>query len=207
MGGVLVDLDIEGCKAAFKSYLGYYNIDNIIDACHQKGIYGELEEGTLSAEEFRRIVLSESRPDSRPELVDEAMWNILVGIAPYKVTMLRRLAESYDLYLLSNNNPICMPHSTRIFADAGIPLDRIFRKCFLSYEVKALKPSERFYKTVIEEIGIPSEDMLFIDDSQKNVDGAVAAGLPAVYYEPGTDLCSLIAEALNDPSIKMEGVN
>ncbi|MBP3562988.1 MAG: HAD family phosphatase [Bacteroidales bacterium] len=207
MGGVLVDLDIEGCKAAFKSYLGYYNIDNIIDACHQKGIYGELEEGTLSAEEFRRIVLSESRPDSRPELVDEAMWNILVGIAPYKVTMLRRLAESYDLYLLSNNNPICMPHSTRIFADAGIPLDRIFRKCFLSYEVKALKPSERFYKTVIEEIGIPSEDMLFIDDSQKNVDGAVAAGLPAVYYEPGTDLCSLLAEALNDPSIKMEGVN
>lgn len=207
MGGVLVDLDIEGCKAAFKSYLGYYNIDNIIDACHQKGIYGELEEGTLSAEEFRRIVLSESRPDSRPELVDEAMWNILVGIAPYKVTMLRRLAESYDLYLLSNNNPICMPHSTRIFADAGIPLDHIFRKCFLSYEVKALKPSERFYKTVIEEIGIPSEDMLFIDDSQKNVDGAVAAGLPAVYYEPGTDLCSLLAEALNDPSIKMEGVN
>ena len=207
MGGVLVDLDIEGCKAAFKSYLGYYNIDNIIDACHQKGIYGELEEGTLSAEEFRRIVLSESRPDSRPELVDEAMWNILVGIAPYKVTMLRRLAESYDLYLLSNNNPICMPHSTRIFADAGIPLDHIFRKCFLSYEVKALKPSERFYKTVIEEIGIPSEDMLFIDDSQKNVDGAVAAGLPAVYYEPGTDLCSLLAETLNDPSIKMEGVN
>lgn len=207
MGGVLVDLDIEGCKAAFKSYLGYYNIDNIIDACHQKGIYGDLEEGTLSAEEFRRIVLSESRPDSRPELVDEAMWNILVGIAPYKVTMLRRLAESYDLYLLSNNNPICMPHSTRIFADAGIPLDRIFRKCFLSYEVKALKPSERFYKTVIEEIGIPSEDMLFIDDSQKNVDGAVAAGLPAVYYEPETDLCSLLAEALNDPSIKMEGVN
>lgn len=207
MGGVLVDLDIEGCKAAFKSYLGYYNIDNIIDACHQKGIYGDLEEGTLSAEEFRRIVLSESRPDSRPELVDEAMWNILVGIAPYKVTMLRRLAESYDLYLLSNNNPICMPHSTRIFADAGIPLDHIFRKCFLSYEVKALKPSERFYKTVIEEIGIPSEDMLFIDDSQKNVDGAVAAGLPAVYYEPGTDLCSLLAEALNDPSIKMEGVN
>lgn len=207
MGGVLVDLDIEGCKAAFKSYLGYYNIDNIIDACHQKGIYGDLEEGTLSAEEFRRIVLSESRPDSRPELVDEAMWNILVGIAPYKVTMLRRLAESYDLYLLSNNNPICMPHSTRIFADAGIPLDRIFRKCFLSYEVKALKPSERFYKIVIEEIGIPSEDMLFIDDSQKNVDGAVAAGLPAVYYEPGTDLCSLLAEALNDPSIKMEGVN
>lgn len=202
MGGVLVDLDIEGCKAAFKSSLGYSNIDNIIDACHQKGIYGDLEEGTLSAEDFRSIVLSESYPGSRPSLVDEAMWNILVGIAPYKVSMLKRLAGSYDLYLLSNNNPICMPHSRRIFEKAGIPLDEIFIKCFLSYEVKALKPSAKFYKTVIEEIGIPAGDMLFIDDSQKNVDGAVAAGLPAVYYEPGTDLCALLAEALNDPSIK-----
>ena len=31
MGGVLVDLDIEDCKAAFKEYLGYYEIDSIID--------------------------------------------------------------------------------------------------------------------------------------------------------------------------------
>ena len=44
--------------------------------------------------------------------------------------------------------------------------------------------------------------MLFIDDSQKNVDGAIAAGLPAVYYEPGTDLAALLADALGDPSIK-----
>ena len=39
MGGVLVDLDIEDCKKAFKERLGYYDIDEIIDACHQKGIY------------------------------------------------------------------------------------------------------------------------------------------------------------------------
>ena len=39
MGGVLVDLDIEGSKKAFKESLGYYDIDEIIDACHQKGIY------------------------------------------------------------------------------------------------------------------------------------------------------------------------
>ena len=30
MGGVLVDLDIEGCKAAFKSILGYERIDELI---------------------------------------------------------------------------------------------------------------------------------------------------------------------------------
>jgi putative hydrolase of the HAD superfamily len=49
MGGVLVDLDIEDCKKVFREELGYEGIDEIIDACHQKGIYGDLEEGTLSA--------------------------------------------------------------------------------------------------------------------------------------------------------------
>ena len=40
------------------------------------------------------------------------------------------------------------------------------------------------------------EEMLFIDDSRRNVEGAIAAGLPAVYYEPGTDLDALLAEVL-----------
>ena len=205
MGGVLVDLDIEDCKKMFKELLGYSNIDNLIDPCHQKGIYGDLEEGTLSAEDFRSQVLAESRPGSDPKLVDEAMSHILVGIEPYKAEMLKKLSKSYRLYLLSNNNPICLPYSAAMFRNAGVPLDEIFDKCFLSFEMKALKPSEAFYKSVVDQIGLPSEEMLFIDDSQKNVDGSIDAGLPAVYYEPGTDLSALLAEVLEDPSVKMEG--
>ncbi len=198
MGGVIVDLDIEDCKRAFKEYLGYYKIDELIDPCHQKGIYGDLEEGKLSGDEFRRIVLQDSVPGALAENVDKAMWHILTGISPYKVEMLKRLSESYDLYLLSNNNPVCLPRAKAIFEDAGIPLEKIFRKCFYSFEMKALKPSEPFYKAVVKEIGLPAEQMFFIDDSQKNVDGAIAAGLPAVYYEPGTDLEALIGKVLEE---------
>lgn len=198
MGGVIVDLDIEDCKRAFKEYLGYYRIDELIDPCHQKGIYGDLEEGKISGDEFRRIVLQDSDPGALAENVDKAMWHILTGISPYKVEMLKRLSESYDLYLLSNNNPVCLPRAKAIFEDAGIPLEKIFRKCFYSFEMKALKPSESFYKAVVREIGIPAEQMFFIDDSQKNVDGAIAAGLPAVYYEPGTDLETLISNVLEE---------
>ena len=201
MGGVLVDLDIEDCKKVFKEALGYNDIDQIIDACHQKGIYGDLEEGTLSAEEFRSIVLAGSRPGSVPEMVDEAMSHILVGIQPYKVQMLKKLAQEYDLYMLSNNNAICLPYSRAMFADAGIPLEDIFKKCFFSFEMKALKPSAAFYKEVVEQIGLPAEEMFFIDDSQRNVDGSIAAGLPAVYYEPGTDLEALIYGVLNKEEV------
>lgn len=198
MGGVLVDLDIEDCKRAFRSGLGFDGIDDIIDACHQKGIYGDLEEGKLSAEEFRSIVLAGSREGAVEADVDEAMSHILVGIDPYKADLLKRLSEKYELYMLSNNNPICLPYSSKMFSDAGIPLEKIFRKSFFSYEMKALKPSEAFYKAVMKEIGRSSDELLFIDDSQKNVDGAMAAGLPAVYYEPGTDLAELLDRVLEE---------
>ena len=206
MGGVLVDLDIEDCKRVFRQDLGYVGIDNIIDACHQKGIYGDLEEGTLSADEFRNIVLAESNPGTTPQDVDRAMSHILVGIAPYKVELLRRMAGKYDLCMLSNNNPICLPYSSQMFTDAGIPLAEIFRKCYMSFEMKALKPSEAFYKAVLADIGRAPEDVVFIDDSQRNVDGAIAAGMPAVYYEPGTDLSALLAEVLGDDSLRVEDV-
>lgn len=198
MGGVLVDLDIEDCKRAFKEYLGYFKIDEIIDPCHQKGIYGDLEEGKLTADEFRQIVLSESRPGSQAEDVDRAMWHILTGIESYKIALLQRLAQKYDLYMLSNNNAICLPRSRQLFAEGGATLEELFRKCYFSFEMKALKPSEAFYKAVMEDVGGDPADMLFIDDSQKNVDGAIRAGLPAVYYQPGADLEALLDKVLED---------
>lgn len=205
MGGVLVDLDMQGCKDAFKRILGYSRIDELLDPCHQKGIIGDLEGGVLTEDEFRQAVLSESTEGCVPEDVDKAFWHILEGIAPYKAELLVKMSRSYDLYLLSNNNGITMVRAGQLFEEAGAPLDKVFRKCFLSYQMKALKPSETFYKAVVEQIGLPSDMMLFIDDSMPNVEGSVAAGLPAVHYIPGSDLSALLAEALGDPSLRMEG--
>jgi putative hydrolase of the HAD superfamily len=201
MGGVLVDLDLEDCKKAFIENLGFDEINVILDPCHQKGIIGELEEGLVTANEFRAYVLERSNPGSEPHLVDESLWRILVGIEPKKVDLLKKLSQKYDLYMLSNNNPVCLPRAEVMFAEAGFPMYEGFKKCYISSEMKALKPSEKFYKAVVEDIALPAEEMLFIDDSQRNVDGAIAAGLPAVYYQPGTDLASVLAEALCDSSI------
>ena len=98
MGGVLVDLDIEGCKDSFRKNLEYHDIDRIIDPCHQKGIWGDLEEGLLEADEFRRIILADSCPGAGPQDVDEAMARILVGISPYKAELLKRMCRLSPVY-------------------------------------------------------------------------------------------------------------
>ena len=204
-GGVLIDLDIEDCKAAFKRDLGYEKIDDILDPCHQKGIVGDMEEGVITADEFRAAVLKDARPGARPEEVDEAFMHILSGIPAYKGPLLNRLAETYDIYILSNNNPIVAAHMSELFAGVGVDFEKLFKKSFLSFEMKALKPSEAFYKTVLDQIGVPAEDLFFIDDSQRNVDGAIAAGLPSVYYDPSSDLAALLADVLEDPSLAEYG--
>ena len=201
MGGVLIDLDVPRCIQAFIDDLDYPQITQIIDPCHQKGIFGDMEEGKVSADEFRAYVLKDARKGATPEDVDKALWNILVGIEPYKIPFLKRLAENYDVYMLSNNNPICTPRAEVMFEEAGFSMTKDFKKCYISYKLKALKPSAECFHAIMEDIGIPAENMLFIDDSQKNVDGSIAAGLPAVYYEPGSDLAALLAETLNDPSL------
>jgi putative hydrolase of the HAD superfamily len=164
-----------------------------------------LEEGAISADDFRRMILAESVPGSVEADVDEAFGRILAGIEPYKAELLLRLSERYDLYMLSNNNGITIVKARKMFEELGAPIEKVFIKCFLSYEMKALKPSAEFYRTVMDQIGLPADQMLFIDDSQRNVDGALAAGLPAVYYQPGTDLSVFMAELLEDSSIIMEG--
>ena len=204
-GGVLIDLDIDDCKAAFRRDLGYEKIDDILDPCHQKGIVGDMEEGVITADEFRAAVLKDARPGARPEDVDDAFMHILAGIPAYKGPLLNRLAKSYDIYILSNNNPIVSQHMPELFAGVGVDFGKLFKKSFLSFEMKALKPSASFYKTVLDQINLPSEDLLFIDDSQRNVDGAIAAGLPAVYYDPSTDLAALLADVLGDPSLAQYG--
>ena len=206
LGGVLIDLDLERCRKAFAEDVGYRKINELLDAWHQKGFYSDLEEGKLSEDEFRRKIIegsasaghsapstesvpsAESVPAVSPDDVDHAMWALLTGIEPYKIDFLRELSGKYDLYLLSNNNGISMVRCRQIFEEAGLPMEKVFRKQYLSYEMKMLKPSPQIYRAVIEDIGLSPDEMLFIDDSVSNVAAAASLGIHAVQYVPGADL-------------------
>lgn len=58
LGGVLVDLDIDRCKAAFRS-LGMEAVAQLIDPCYPAEMIGRLEHGEISfheaCEEMRRL--------------------------------------------------------------------------------------------------------------------------------------------------------
>ncbi len=196
LGGVLIDLDFDRCVRAFREVLGYERITEILDLSHQKGIYGEMEAGLISADEFRAEVLKDSRPGCVPADVDRAMAGLLVGMDPAKVPLLERLAEKYPVYALSNNNEISTARMHHIYEENGLDWRRVFRKEFLSCRMRLMKPSREIFDAVAAEIGFPGAEILFVDDSQKNVDGARAAGWQAALYTQGADLGACIANYL-----------
>ena len=195
-GGVLLNLDLEKCKAAFKDILGYNKIDELLDPCHQKGIYGDMEEGKITADEFRTQVLAESRPGSTPEMVDICMAALLTDIDKEKVDYLNRLKERYPLYMLTNNNEISWLRFLDIFQRDGIPIPETFKQCFISCRMGALKPNPVIYKQVMDTIGLPPEEILYIDDSPSNAKAASLLGMRGLWYKVGTDLEALVESAL-----------
>ena len=188
LGGVLIDLDFDRCVRAFREILGYERITELLDLWHQKGIYGDMEAGLITADEFRAEVLRESRPGCVPADVDRAMAGLLVGMDPEKVPLLEELSRQYPVYGLSNNNEISVKRMHDIYEENGLDWRRIFRKEFISCRMKMLKPSREIFDAAAAEIGLPPAEILFVDDSQTNVDGALSAGWQAIYYAQGTDL-------------------
>lgn len=194
IGGVLIGLDLDRCIRTFKEVLGFDRITELLDPYHQKGIYGEMEAGTLSADEFRAEVLKDSRPGCQPEDVDRCMYSLLTGMNPDTVETVKRLAGRYPLYLLSNNNPIAMSRILEMFRENGLAPETTFRDQFISSEMKLLKPSREIYEESVRRTGLPAGEVLFIDDNETNVLAAREAGMQARLFVPGEKLSQLLAD-------------
>lgn len=195
MGGVLLDLDISGCVEAFKS-IGFDKAGEMIDACHQQGLFADLESGKLSAREFIDAAKKYCRPGTTDEEFISCHLKIVTGIAPYKAEYLKKLRKRYPLFILSNNNPLSLPECARYFREAGIPFEETFKELFFSSEMKLMKPYPEIYRETLRHIGYAAEELLFIDDSPSNVATGREMGMNALLSTPGDNLEELIENAL-----------
>lgn len=195
-GGVFLDLDLERAERNFRERTGFEEIDKYLDTKHLKDYFNDFEEGLLSEEEFISRTKSFCKEGTSTAEICECLQSMIVGMDPEKTKVISEFKGKYELYLLSNHNPIALRRTTRIFEDAGIPLDKSFRKCYISFKLKTIKPKAEFFEKVIEDIGLDPKEMLFIDDSQRNVDAAQGVGMNAVLYVCGTNLLDTVKAEL-----------
>lgn len=192
IGGVLVGLDFNRCVESFHK-IGFTKVDEMLDCCHQKGYFDLLESGKMTEREFLDAVKADSAPGTTDEDVRWAFGSFLDPLAEDKIELVKRLyKEGYKLYLLSNNSPITMAKTAELFRDKGVEMDEVFSGTFISSAMGIQKPAPQIFERAAAEIGLPKEEMIFFDDSMRNVEGARAVGIPAVFYDINTPLADTV---------------
>ncbi len=77
------------------------------------------------------------------------------------------------------------------------PFFRLFRGIVVSGEIGILKPDAAVFRRLATDFEIDLTDCLFIDDVQKNVDGASAVGMAGVRFETPAQLrADLVAHSI-----------
>ena len=96
------------------------------------------------------------------------------GLFPGAEELVSTLHEAVTVACLSNTNELHWSAQQ----DASV-LHRLFETRFLSHELGLVKPDREIFDHVLSELGLGGEQVLFLDDNQINVDGALEVGLDA----------------------------
>ncbi len=82
-------------------------------------------------------------------------------------------------YIFSDTNPL----REDLIKEKTKDIFEIATKIFLSHQIKRGKNDMQTYEYIINEIGLKPEEILFIDDHEKNIVLAQKAGINGILYE------------------------
>jgi putative hydrolase of the HAD superfamily len=149
------------------------------------------ERGRLSPEEFVGELLGLLGLTRTDDLADavRAAWS--TAFEPdQRVLHLIRTA-SCRTALFTNNGPLLEAGLTDDLTEVG----EVFDQLLFSWRLGTTKPDPLAFERAIERLEVAPEALLFVDDSQANVDAARAAGWPAHHYRNSLDLHAALADA------------
>lgn len=198
MGGVVITLAQPQAIERFKA-LGLKDAEQRLDAYTQQGIFGDLEAGRITDEDFRReLSILVGRELTWQECCHA--WKGYCGDVPKRnLRKMKELRErGYRVVLLSNTNPYMMSWvMSNEFDGEGHSLAYYLDAAYESYKCGAMKPDAKFFNAVMEgERLIPSET-LFIDDGPRNIEAAKALGIQTLLVENGEDWTERLEDLLS----------
>ena len=199
LGGVILTLDQSQAIRRFEE-LGVPDAAQRLDPYQQSGIFGQLEEGMISAEDFRRELSELVGYEVTTDQCEYAWQGYAKALPQRNLDALRRLhEEGYRVLLLSNTNPFMMAWAeSEHFDGHGHPVSYYFDACYLSYQMKMMKPSELIFREVLRREKTFASQVLFVDDGPRNVMVASQLGMRTYCPENGADWTEKIYDYLKE---------
>ncbi len=194
MGGVLIDYNPE------KTLYGMFDretADILLREIFRNPLWNDKDRGIIFPEDImksKKDVIPAEHYEKTAELVN----NFFPYMPPFEkmCELVKKLKENgYGIYLLSNASSDF--HERR----KGIPALEFFDGVIISADYKLLKPEKEIYLTLFEEFSLVPEECYFIDDVQKNIDGAKAVGMDGHCYYHGD--VEILKKAMIEKGIKI----
>lgn len=145
-----------------------------VDAESIKLAYLDASLGVISADEFWIGV------GLKPSVEDEYLskHSLVPGVREFLRTVNDR---NLPVWCLSND----VDRWSRKLRKS-LEIDGLLSGAVISSEVRSRKPSPAIYQCLLDRSGYRAEDIFFVDDREKNVDAALAMGIPSVTFSLGT---------------------
>ncbi|MDJ0420324.1 HAD family hydrolase [Rhodococcus opacus] len=148
-----------------------------------------LETGELTIADFEALLAAELRTtDGRAVAPDGILGRLFAGMRPDAAMFAladELRATGLKVGLLSNSWGNTYPRAR---------IDELFDPVVISCEVGLRKPHAAIYELALDELGVPADWVLFIDDAEPNVVGARAAGLQSLLHFDHASTRAALAE-------------
>ncbi len=164
-------------------------------ACRYRGLFARPEppprgDGLTVHARRLRAFCTELGLDLTPDVVRRTArtaleaWQQHISLDPEALPVLRALRETTPLALVTDfDDP---PHVRSLLSD--LRLAPFFAAVVISGEVGVKKPSPDIFAPALARTGLAPQDVLYVGDTAKDVEGARAAGLrPVLIRRPRAD--------------------
>jgi len=190
-GGVIINIDYKRVEKAFID-LGISNFQKLFSQSQQSDLFINLEKGLIDPYEFRNELRKISGLKVSDEVLDHT-WNKIIGhYPPDRIELLKKISGKYKLYLLSNTNIIHHEYYISKFnKEFGYDFNSLFVKTYWSFMIGKRKPDRNVYEYVASDSRIIPEETLFIDDSEQNLEPALASGYQVFHITSKNDILSI----------------
>ena len=144
-----------------------------------KDVHNEYEQGNLSDREWF-LAIKESLP--QPCCLKESdfwrAWKLLLGEEMETTKILKKLSDTYSVWLLSNTNP----QHIRDVIDTRYAFPHLIDGAVYSFNVGLRKPHKEIFLTAAKLAGTRPENSIFIDDMAENIYAAIEVGFTGIQY-------------------------
>lgn len=156
---------------AYKSWLKLHNYK--LEGEFLKAVQRQ-DRGEINTDEFL-ATLSRLTDQTAEEIFEEMETGATIDYEVLK--LIEKLKERYRVGLLSN-----APKGFLRNLLQEHDLEKYFHNVVISSEVGLIKPNAEIFHHILTKMQMEPHETVFIDDSQKNVDGAESVGIKGILY-------------------------